>query len=158
MLKALLPSPDLNIFLGEVLIESIFIISLVWSIGAGLLEDDHVKFDAYLKHLSGLTLSMEVEVRCSEIPILLPTIFDYYLNVEKLTWVSWSSMVPNYVHNPDVHYNQILVPTIDTVRSKWLVQLMVQINRPVVLVGETGTSKSATLHSLLREIDRDVFV
>ncbi|XP_047141246.1 dynein axonemal heavy chain 10 isoform X1 [Hydra vulgaris] len=158
VLKALLPAPETNVFHGEVVIESIFIFSLVWSIGAGLLDDDRIKFDAYLKYLSGLPLSMDTEVGCTQIPILLPTLFDYFLSLEKCAWISWSSMVPNYIHDPNVHYNQILVPTIDTVRSKWLVKLMVQINRPVVLVGETGTSKSATLHNLLREIDRDFFL
>jgi len=53
--------------------------------------------------------------------------------------------VPKYVHNPEMKYNQILVPTIDTTRTTWLLNLMVSIKRPVVLVGETGTSKTATI-------------
>ena len=57
----------------------------------------------------------------------------------------WSQIVSKYVHDPEVKYNQILVPTIDTTRTTWLLQKMMSIRRPVVLVGETGTSKTATI-------------
>lgn len=47
------------------------------------------------------------------------------------------------------------MPTVDTVRTTWLLELMVSIKRPVVLVGETGTSKSATTANFLRGLDKD---
>lgn len=160
MLNALLPPPDGNSFLGEEVTESVFISALVWSIGAGLLNDGREKFDSYLKRISGLPTnpSDNVTVPAGEIPSALPTLYEYFFDVEQRVWVSWMSVVPKYVHNPEMRYNEILVPTVDTVRSKWLVQLMVKINRPVVLVGETGTSKSATVHNFLRGLDRDVYV
>ncbi|XP_057295129.1 dynein axonemal heavy chain 10-like [Hydractinia symbiolongicarpus] len=160
MLNALLPPRDANNFLGEDVTECVFITSLVCSIGAGLLDEGRIKFDAYLKRLSGLP-SNPVEntiVKAGELPTALPTLYDYYYDVDQACWVSWSSIVPEYVHDPEVRFNEILVPTIDTVRSTWLVELMVKINRPVVLVGETGTSKSATVHSFLRGLDRDVYL
>lgn len=160
MLNALLPPRDANNFLGEDVTECVFITSLVCSIGAGLLDEGRIKFDAYLKRLSGLP-SNPVEntiVKAGELPTALPTLYDYYYDVDQACWVSWSSIVPEYVHDPEVRFNEILVPTIDTVRSTWLVELMVKINRPVVLVGETGTSKSATVHSFLRGLDREVYV
>ena len=45
--------------------------------------------------------------------------------------------------------------TVDTVRNTWLVELMVKIRRPVVLVGETGTSKTATTQNFLRHLNPD---
>lgn len=160
MLNALLPPSDGNSFLGEEVTESVFISALTWSIGAGLLDDGRTKFDSYLKRISGLSTnpSENSPVPAGEIPTALPTLFEYFFDVEKREWVSWMSVVPEYVHDPEMRYNEILVPTIDTVRSKWLVQLMVKINRPVVLVGETGTSKSATVHNFLRGLNRDIFV
>lgn len=160
MLNSLLPPKDENNFLGEDVTESIFIISLVWSIGAGLLDDGRIKFDSYLKRLTGLPANpLETgNIPAGEIPTGLPTLYDYYFDIDLNAWVSWISVVPKYVHDPGMTYNEILVPTLDTVRSKWLVELMVNINRPVVLVGETGTSKSATVHNFLRGLDRDTYV
>lgn len=161
MLNALLPPPDGNSYvLGDTVTESVFITSLVWSIGASLLEEGRIKFDEYLKRLSGLSInpSETGSVPAGEIPSALPTLFDYYFDIEQQQWVAWSAKVPEYNHDPAMRYNEILVPTVDTVRSTWLVELMVRINRPVVLVGETGTSKSATVHSFLRGLDRDIYV
>ena len=64
-------------------------------------------------------------------------------------------VIPEYVHDPEKKFSEILVPTVDTVRTTWLLELMVSIKRPVVLVGETGTSKSATTANFLRSLDKD---
>lgn len=70
----------------------------------------------------------------------------------------YPQVVPEYIHNPDLKYNQILVPTVDTVRSKWLLKLMTSIKQPILFVGEPGTSKTATVSSFLRELDQDSHV
>lgn len=63
-----------------------------------------------------------------------------------------------YVHNPERKFNEILVPTVDTVRATWLLELMVGIKHPVVLVGETGTSKTATTANFLRTLSTETHV
>ena len=160
MLNALLPAPETNTFAGPDIIEGIFITSLIWSVGSGLLEDGRLKFDNYVKRLSALSTNASegVTVGPGEIPTAQPTLYEYYFDVEKSKWVPWVSVVPEYVHDPDIKFNEILVPTVDTVRSKWLIELMVGIQRPVVLVGETGTSKTATVQSFLRKLDTDTYV
>ena len=70
----------------------------------------------------------------------------------------WSKLVPKYTHDPEVKFNEILVPTVDTVRASWLLQLTVDIKRPVVLIGETGTSKTATVSNVLRGLDPETVV
>lgn len=35
-------------------LEAYFLQALIWSVGAGLLEDGRVKFDAYVKYLSSM--------------------------------------------------------------------------------------------------------
>lgn len=70
----------------------------------------------------------------------------------------WAQKVPKYIHDPVKKYNEILVPTVDTVRTTWLLELMVGIKQPVVLVGETGTSKTATTANFLRTLDSETHV
>ena len=90
-----------------------------------------------------------------EIPSAQPTLFEYHFDSKKLVWVPWVDVIPDYVHDPEKKFSEILVPTVDTVRTTWLLELMVTIKRPVVLVGETGTSKSATTANFLRSLDKD---
>lgn len=93
-----------------------------------------------------------------EMPMTCPTLYEYFWDVEQKKWMPWSLLVPKYIHEPSRKFSEILVPTIDTIRSTWLLQLMVRIRRPVVLVGETGTSKTATTQAFLRTLDAESHV
>lgn len=93
-----------------------------------------------------------------ELPQTQPTLYEYFWDMEQKLWIAWTKLVPKYVHVPEKKFNEILVPTVDTVRTTWLLNLMVRIKRPVVLVGETGTSKSATIANFLRTLDQETHV
>ncbi|CAH1233746.1 DNAH10 [Branchiostoma lanceolatum] len=142
----------------SMILEAYFLQCLYWSIGGGLLEDGRVKFDQFIKGLSQMTTVTDEPGKYAgigEIPGAQPTLYEYFFDDVQNRWIPWSELVPKYVHDPERKFNEILVPTIDTVRSTWLVQLMVNIKRPVVLVGETGTSKTATIQDFLRSVDKE---
>lgn len=73
-------------------------------------------------------------------------------------WVPWNTLVAKYEHNPDTRFNEILVPTVDSTRVTWLLNLMTIVKRPVILIGETGTSKTATMQNFLRTLDPNKYV
>lgn len=50
------------------------------------------------------------------------------------------------------------MPTVDTTRTTWLLEQMVKIKHPVVLVGESGTSKTATTQNFLNSLNEDLYV
>ena len=86
------------------------------------------------------------------------TLYEFFFDVKKKKWVPWTKLVPEYVHNPELKFYEILVPTVDTVRATWLLKLMVETRKPVVLIGETGTSKTATISNYLRTLNSDNMV
>jgi len=53
------------------------------------------------------------------------TLFDYYWDGDDCHWMPWTDKVPEYVHVPDRKFHKILVPTVDTVRTTWLLSLQV---------------------------------
>ncbi|XP_052801261.1 dynein axonemal heavy chain 10-like isoform X3 [Mya arenaria] len=139
-------------------LEAIFLQALTWSIGAGLLEDGRIKFDAQLKSLAAMQIindDNKLLAGLGELPTTHPTLYDYFFDMEQKKWIPWTNLVPKYNHDPSRKYNEILVPTLDTVRTTWLLSLQVRIKRPVVLIGETGTSKSATIANFLRTLDQE---
>uniref|UniRef100_A0A8C8G323 AAA+ ATPase domain-containing protein n=1 Tax=Oncorhynchus tshawytscha TaxID=74940 RepID=A0A8C8G323_ONCTS len=171
-LKTIVPQTDLNmvtqlsmmldalleteVYDADVL-ECFFLEALYCSLGACLLDNGRAKFDDFVKKLSSLTTGHDEKalVGPGEIPGYLPTLYDFHFDGTKKKWVTWSSLVTKYVHSPDVKFIDILVPTVDTTRASWLLEQMVKIKRPVVLVGESGTSKTATTQNFLKNLNMD---
>ncbi|XP_067910590.1 dynein axonemal heavy chain 10 isoform X2 [Heterodontus francisci] len=51
---------------------------------------------------------------------------------------------------------ELPVPTVDTTRVSWLLEQIVKIKHPVLLMGESGTSKTATTQNFLKSLNTDV--
>ncbi|GFR93516.1 dynein heavy chain 10, axonemal, partial [Elysia marginata] len=141
-------------------VEALTLQAMVWSLGAALVEDSRVQFDTYLKYLAGMNMVMDERrlAPAGELPGT-HTLYDYTFDVQKKKWIPWSNLVPAYIHDVDRKFYDkfydILVPTVETVRSTWLLDLMVKIRRSVVMIGETGTSKTATILDYLRGVDEN---
>lgn len=121
-------------------LHSVFLQSVIWSFGCCLKIEDRVIFDTFVKYLSGLNFD-ENEL-----------LFDQIFHSERNQWIKWEDLIPKYEHNPSQHFADIFVPTIDTIRLEWLIKSMLTIHQPVLFVGDTGTSKTATIQSYLQRL------
>ncbi|XP_070926944.1 dynein axonemal heavy chain 10 isoform X5 [Macaca nemestrina] len=171
-LKTIVPQTDLNMVTqlakmldalleGEIedldLLECYFLEALYCSLGASLLEDGRMKFDEYIKRLASLsTVDTEgVWANPGELPGQLPTLYDFHFDDKRNQWVPWSKLVPEYIHAPERKFIDILVHTVDTTRSTWILEQMVKIKQPVIFVGESGTSKTATTQNFLKNLSEE---
>ncbi|KAI8825885.1 dynein heavy chain and region D6 of dynein motor-domain-containing protein [Fimicolochytrium jonesii] len=147
---------DSKLFAQEAVLEGLFIQSVIWSVGASLVEEDRNKFSEGVKKLSELPLvHTAAAIAAGQLPGNDKSLFDYRFDVSELQWMSWSSYVPAYEHNRSQAFHEILVPTMDTVRHSWLLEELVALKRPVLFVGEVGTSKTVTLQKFLRQLPAD---
>ncbi|OWK54873.1 Dynein heavy chain 10, axonemal [Lonchura striata] len=169
-LKTIIPQTDLNmivqltVMLDALLVqpenpdvlECFFLEALYCSLGASLLDAGRIKFDENVKRISCMTIVQgeDVLAKPGELPGQLPTLYDFHFDESKKKWVPWMQLVPEYIHDPEVKFLDILVPTVDTTRTAWLLGQMVKVKRPVVLVGESGTSKTATTQNFLNNLDK----
>ena len=139
----------------EAPLKAVFICAVAWACGGALLDDDRVILDKVIKQLAGLpTDAGEGRVPAAMMPTGQSTLFDYFFDASEGMWVPWKAVVPEYVHDPAMAFHEILVPTQDTMRISWLLRLNVTLEKPVLLVGESGTSKTATTQSFLNTLDK----
>ncbi|NXF29028.1 DYH10 protein, partial [Nyctibius bracteatus] len=174
-LKTIVPQTDLNmvvqltVMLEALLVvqpddpgvlECFFLEALYSSLGASLLDAGRIKFDESVKRISCMSTVHGDNILASpgELPGQLPTLYDFHFDGVQKKWVPWMKLVPEYIHKPQVKFLDILVPTVDTTRTTWLLEQMVKIKRPVVLVGESGTSKTATTQNFLNNLNKDLNV
>ncbi|KAH8358423.1 hypothetical protein KR093_000053 [Drosophila rubida] len=140
-------------------LECCFLQSVYGSLGACLLEKHQIVFDEYMKRIAGFPLvqdTHESPASGGQFPQGKPTLYDYFWDINENCWMAWEWVVKPYTHDPTVKFSEILVPTVDNTRTNRLLGLMSEIKRPVLLVGEAGTSKTATIMQYLRNLNPSV--
>lgn len=142
-LDAYLP-PELDVAGDRSGVEGIFIFSMVWSLGAALLGSSRARFDEFVKKIA----------ECS-----LPTtsLYQNFYNAETHKWQAWESRVTPYVEPAPFNFSHVFVPTTDSVLYSFLLARCMQTERPILFVGESGTAKTVTIQSYLKDLDPQSF-
>lgn len=126
------------------LVSQVFVFAYIWSIGGNIHESGFTGLDQYVR------TQFETEESCK-----LPktgSLFGYYNNLETKKMDSWDTIMPQYIYDAKVPFVDILVPTIDTVRFGYLMELLLSVNRAVLYTGTSGTGKSAIAKFVLTTI------
>ncbi|XP_075981627.1 dynein heavy chain at 89D [Anticarsia gemmatalis] len=162
MISGLLPNrEDSNEEIDRTVVECVFMVSMYNSLGASIVDHGRLDFDNYVKKACPMMLvedSPEKKATTKHFPMGYETLYDYCLELDTKTWEAWEWLVPTYEHDRDMKFPAILVPTVDTLRLTWLIKIMESVERPVVLVGETGTSKTAIISNYLRGLPADKYL
>ncbi len=138
-------------------IEAAILLAITWSLGGALVAGGRKQFDAFLKKISGLTVGSGDEAQVGSLPGSLPTLHDYTFDFEAKRWKPWSSEVPSYEPPADGKFSSIMVPTLDTVRSTWLLDSIVSVRGACLFVGESGTAKTTVVSKYLGSRNPDSF-
>ena len=141
LLEGLLLSDDneQRIYTVEQL-ERYFIYALCWSLGALLEQDDRCKFSTFICSIPNKSTSLP-----SSLDNINDTLYEYYVDKQSLEWCRWAATEWHY---DATHFNfsTCLVPTVDSVRAEYLINLMSsKLRKPVLLVGSSGTAKTSVV-------------
>ncbi|XP_045502201.1 dynein axonemal heavy chain 10 [Colias croceus] len=162
MISGLLPNrEDSNEEIDRTVVECVFMISMYNSLGAAIVDNGRMDFDNYVKKACPMMLvedTTEKKATTKHFPMGFPTLYDYCLELNTKTWEAWEWLVPQYEHDRDMRFSAILVPTVDTLRLTWIIKIMESVERPVLLVGDTGTSKTAIITNYLRGLPPEKYI
>lgn len=59
-----------------------------------------------------------------------------------MVWQNWSQTVPAFTIPKGIAFNELIIPTNDSIRNNYFLNLNVQNNMHVLFCGPTGTGKS----------------
>jgi dynein heavy chain len=131
-------------------LQCIFLFSAVWSLGGTIDGDSRKKFDGFFRKLVEDNSSGSVRI---DKPIPgSGFIYDYVFQKDKKfggTWKLWVETIEKFEIPPKTKFNAITVPTIDTARYSYLLDLFITHNKQVLFVGPTGTGKSVYINNKL---------
>ncbi|XP_076466964.1 uncharacterized protein LOC143298129 [Babylonia areolata] len=124
---------------GELHIERLFLFCLIWTFGGLLDAADRKAFSDLLKTLSTALPDDDRDI----------CVFDYYVD-ESGEWDPWHSRVPEavYTDNQDI-LGEVFIDTIDTIRSRILMEFAAASGQNVLLVGPHGSGKTALINTFI---------
>ncbi|XP_043080221.1 dynein axonemal heavy chain 12 [Puntigrus tetrazona] len=142
-----------------------FAFALVWSVGGCCDTDSRSRFDQFLREIiSGKAENYPIPAAVSkwECPYEEKgLVYDYSYEFKgKGRWVHWNESIRNTpLGDKNTKVQDIIVPTIDTVRYTYLMDLCIQYGMPLLLVGPTGTGKSVYVkEKLMNNLDKELFL
>ncbi|XP_051515044.1 dynein axonemal heavy chain 12-like [Myxocyprinus asiaticus] len=142
-----------------------FSFAMVWSVGGCCDTDSCIQFDQFLREIiSGRAEKHPIPDAVSrwECPFdEKGLVYDYSYEFKgKGRWVHWNESIRNVqLGDKNTKVQDIIVPTIDTVRYTYLMDLCIQYGMPLLLVGPTGTGKSVYVkEKLMNNLDKDLYL
>jgi len=131
-----------EIDLLESLLEPFFVFSLIWSIGCTTDYPGREKMSLFIR---GLMMTHKAKFTFPEGGL----VYDYKFIIKEKKFVAWTEGLKNFEIDPKLLYNEIMVPTNDSTRNIYLMNLLIANSNHILCPGPTGTGKSQNIYNLL---------
>mmetsp|Transcript_44767 Transcript_44767/g.87731 ORF Transcript_44767/g.87731 Transcript_44767/m.87731 type:complete len:3997 (-) Transcript_44767:184-12174(-) len=115
-------------------------LAIVWSFGANLVDENCEPFSTFIRE------------QCGKLVPNLPadgSVYDYCVDRDALKFATWTSKVADFVYDVKQPFFNILVPTADTTKYKWLIDTNLSNNHNVMFMGDTGVGKTVVLQDYI---------
>lgn len=125
----------------EQMIEAIFIFTIVWSVGCTTNLEGRAKFNNKIKEIMGKDNKFKFPN--------VGTCYDYKFVLEKKEWVYWTDTIEPFVIDGKASYAEIIVPTFDSIRMKFVKGTLLKNKKHVLSPGPTGTGKTVNIANMI---------
>ncbi|MEE6466367.1 hypothetical protein FKM82_006924 [Ascaphus truei] len=124
------------------LYELYFVFACIWAFGGALHKD---QLTDYRAEFSRWWIK---EMKTGKFP-MQGTIFDYYLDNKTRKFMPWAENVPKFEMDSDTPLQAVFVHTSETTCFGYFTDLLIQKNKPVMLVGSAGAGKTVFVNDRL---------
>jgi dynein heavy chain len=145
-------------------LQSLFLFSIVWSIGSMITGDGRQKFDAFFRTLISGTDKIHpkpkaVKLSKSHVFPERGSVYDFYYQKTGSTWMEWTNLIDQAksVIPRNAKASELIIPTVDTARQTFFLDTFLSLEIPLLFVGYTGTGKSAITNRYLVELPKDKY-
>lgn len=125
--------------------EIYFAFAILWGFGSALFQDQIID---WRNEFSKWWIN---EFKTVKFPAV-GTIFNYYIDQETKQFLPWTDLVPSYELNPEIPLQSTLVNTAETTRLRYFMDILIENNHPVMLVGGSGSGKSVIVADKLNSL------
>ncbi|XP_062507706.1 dynein axonemal heavy chain 3-like [Corticium candelabrum] len=143
-------------------LQSLFLFSIIWSLGSMITGDGRQKFDSFFRTLISGTDKVHpkpkpVKLNKSHVFPEKGSVYDFYYQKTSSTWMEWMNLIEkaNLTIPPTAKASELIIPTVDTARQTFFLNTFLPMEVPLLFVGFTGTGKSAITNSYLVELPKD---
>jgi dynein heavy chain len=85
-------------------------------------------------------------------------VYDYYFDAMKGTWALWSEKVKPFNPNFEGLFANLVVPTAETTRQKFLIDVHRKTRKGLLYVGFAGTGKTTIIKDYFAAVDKEITV
>ncbi|XP_076366412.1 dynein axonemal heavy chain 3-like isoform X2 [Tachypleus tridentatus] len=146
-------------------LQSLFVFAVLWSFGGLMDAESRVRFDEMYRLLlvgdnKKFPKPKSFRLGRSQLFPEEGLVFDYMFDKHTRDWVIWidtldrsSTLLP-----ADARVNELIIPTDETVRQMFFLNMYLTNEIPMLFVGPTGTGKSAITNNFLVHLAREKYI
>lgn len=123
--------------------DGIFVYATIWAFG-GTIGEDKLSFSNMLRQVSKVKFPEGGQV------------FDYYFDPMTISFQPWSQRVEPYDTDYDGLYSRLVVPTAETARQSYMIDIHRKVRKGVLLIGIAGTGKTTVISNYFSKFDPEV--
>jgi len=120
--------------------EKWFVFSLIWSVCATVDENSRKNIDNVMRDIEAMFPHTN-------------TVFEYYINLDKKDWAPWEEKLTSSLKPKGKEFHEIMVPTVDTVRNRFVCEKLIDKNSQILFIGESGVGKTVLVEGVLTGLD-----
>ncbi|XP_069937012.1 dynein axonemal heavy chain 3-like, partial [Cherax quadricarinatus] len=139
--------------------------AIPWTIGSTITGTSRRLFDQFFRKLLQGKVDTSPRPECFRLTKgMLPPesglVYDFLFERETQRWVLWCDTIDRdrLVIPPDAKVSKLLIPTAETARQEFFLRTCLDHDVPLLLLGPTGTGKSAHTNATLVNLPKEKFI